>query len=160
MENFKSIKHIEVEPSRINVFIGEPNSGKSNILDALGFLSALGNNPAHFPEMVRVRNFSEIYHYKKVGNPVVIATNFGGVAGIYRSFLPFAFINDKKTNTRVESRVVDVVTDNLKAELKCRDYIDEEVATKINGVLSRFGVHLNAEVYTFSLPRIVSEVSI
>ncbi len=153
MENFKYIKHIEVEPLRINVFIGEPNSGKSNILDALGFLSALGNNPAHFPEMVRVRNFS-------VGNPAVIATSFGGVAGIYRSFLPFAFINDKKTNTRVESRVVDVVTDNLKAELKDRDYIDEEVAMKIDGVLSRFGVHLNAEVYTFSLPRIVSEVSI
>jgi len=37
--NFKSIKHLKQECKRINVLIGEPNTGKSNILEALGLLS-------------------------------------------------------------------------------------------------------------------------
>lgn len=41
IENFKSIKDLTVECKRINLFIGEPNSGKSNILEALGLLSWL-----------------------------------------------------------------------------------------------------------------------
>lgn len=35
IENFKSIKHLELECKRINVFIGEPNTGKSNIIEAI-----------------------------------------------------------------------------------------------------------------------------
>jgi len=36
IQNFKSIKSLEFEARRVNVFIGEPNTGKSNILEALG----------------------------------------------------------------------------------------------------------------------------
>ncbi len=37
IKNFKSIKKVELNNcSRINVFIGKPNVGKSNILEALG----------------------------------------------------------------------------------------------------------------------------
>ena len=36
IENFKSIKHLSLDCKRVNVFIGEPNAGKSNILEALG----------------------------------------------------------------------------------------------------------------------------
>ena len=41
IKNYKSINQMELNCSRINVFIGEPNSGKSNILEALdlSFLS-------------------------------------------------------------------------------------------------------------------------
>ena len=35
IQNFKSIKDLELDCSRINVFIGKPNVGKSNILEAL-----------------------------------------------------------------------------------------------------------------------------
>lgn len=41
MKNFKSIKDLTIDCKRINLFIGEPNTGKSNILEALGFLSWL-----------------------------------------------------------------------------------------------------------------------
>jgi energy-coupling factor transporter ATP-binding protein EcfA2 len=37
---FKSIENVEFEPSRINVLIGANGSGKSNLLEALGVLSA------------------------------------------------------------------------------------------------------------------------
>lgn len=41
IRNFKSIKDLTVDCKRINLFIGEPNTGKSNILEALGLLSWL-----------------------------------------------------------------------------------------------------------------------
>jgi AAA15 family ATPase/GTPase len=41
MKNFKSIKDLTIDCKRINLFVGEPNTGKSNILEALGLLSWL-----------------------------------------------------------------------------------------------------------------------
>lgn len=40
IENFKSIKHLKMDCKRINIFIGEPNTGKSNILETLGIFSS------------------------------------------------------------------------------------------------------------------------
>jgi energy-coupling factor transporter ATP-binding protein EcfA2 len=37
---FKSIEHVEFEPGRVNVLIGANGSGKSNLLEAIGILSA------------------------------------------------------------------------------------------------------------------------
>ena len=39
IKGFKSVKSIRLDCRRINLLIGEPNTGKSNILEALGFLS-------------------------------------------------------------------------------------------------------------------------
>ena len=39
IKNFKSIKDLSIDCKRINLFIGEPNAGKSNILEALGVMS-------------------------------------------------------------------------------------------------------------------------
>ena len=49
INNFKSIKHLKQPCTRVNVFIGEPNTGKSNILEAIGFIS-----------------YSEFYQYGKL----------------------------------------------------------------------------------------------
>ena len=40
VERFKSIRHAEVELGRVNLFIGGNGAGKSNILEAIGVLSA------------------------------------------------------------------------------------------------------------------------
>jgi predicted ATPase len=40
IENFKSVRSLQVELGRINVFIGENGSGKSNILEAIAMASA------------------------------------------------------------------------------------------------------------------------
>jgi hypothetical protein len=39
ISNFKSIKHLRLRCRRVNLFIGEPNNGKSSILEAIGLLS-------------------------------------------------------------------------------------------------------------------------
>ena len=40
IKNFKSIKDLHLDCKRVNVFIGKPNVGKSNILEGLGLLGA------------------------------------------------------------------------------------------------------------------------
>jgi len=44
IQNFKSINNLEIETGRINLFIGENGSGKSNLLEALVFASASDSN--------------------------------------------------------------------------------------------------------------------
>ena len=45
IENFKSLRHIELNDcKRINIFIGKPNVGKSNILEALSLFSLTHNS--------------------------------------------------------------------------------------------------------------------
>lgn len=44
IQNFKSIYNLELEVGRVNLFIGENGSGKSNLLEALVFVSASESN--------------------------------------------------------------------------------------------------------------------
>jgi len=44
IQNFKSIYDLEIEVGRVNLFIGENGSGKSNLLEALVFVSASESN--------------------------------------------------------------------------------------------------------------------
>jgi len=44
IQNFKSIYDLELEVGRVNLFIGENGSGKSNLLEALVFVSASESN--------------------------------------------------------------------------------------------------------------------
>ncbi len=44
IENFKSIQNLDLELGRINVFIGENGSGKTNILEAIGICRAAYQN--------------------------------------------------------------------------------------------------------------------
>ena len=38
IQNFKSIKDVTMKPRRVNIVIGKPNVGKSNILEAMSLL--------------------------------------------------------------------------------------------------------------------------
>ena len=44
IKNFKSIYDLDINVGRINLFIGENGSGKSNLLEALVFVSASQSN--------------------------------------------------------------------------------------------------------------------
>jgi AAA15 family ATPase/GTPase len=39
IQNFKSVPDLRFDAKRVNLFIGEPNTGKTNILEALALLS-------------------------------------------------------------------------------------------------------------------------
>ncbi len=63
IKHFKSIKTLELKPKRVNVFVGKPNSGKSNILEALSLFSALPNG--NLKDFVR---FEKLRHLSYDGN--------------------------------------------------------------------------------------------
>lgn len=75
IKNFKSIKHLKLDCKRINVFIGEPNTGKSNILETLGIFSygcyGLGYS-ADLRDFVRFETMSNLFYDEDLSNEVRI----------------------------------------------------------------------------------------
>ncbi len=71
IENFKSVKHLEISPRRINIFVGKPNVGKSNILEAISMLS----NTSTINDVVRFSHTYQLFYDNDVTQPVKIFTN-------------------------------------------------------------------------------------
>jgi AAA15 family ATPase/GTPase len=71
IQNFKSIKDLKLDCSRVNVFIGEPNTGKSNILEALAIRSAsyTGFNIKPF---VRYEKMNNLFYDNAIDNKIRI----------------------------------------------------------------------------------------
>jgi len=72
IKNFKSIKHLEMECKRINLFIGEPNAGKSNILEALGLASWYKYGDTSLKEYVRFQGTQNLFYDDLLDQPVEI----------------------------------------------------------------------------------------
>lgn len=66
IHNFKSIKHLDINCKRINIFIGEPNTGKTNILETIGFLSQI--NRANLKQYVRFESIIELFNDQTTDN--------------------------------------------------------------------------------------------
>jgi AAA15 family ATPase/GTPase len=65
IENFKSLRSVEIKDcKRINLFIGRPNVGKSNILEALSMFSLKQSKPAEsilFRELIRTDSEIDLF---------------------------------------------------------------------------------------------------
>lgn len=72
IRNFKSIKELSLPCRRFNLFIGEPNTGKSNLLEALGLLSFIGArqyNPAiALDGFVRHERTAHLFYDEELGD--------------------------------------------------------------------------------------------
>jgi AAA15 family ATPase/GTPase len=71
IENFKSIKSLTLDCKRINLFIGEPNTGKSNILEAIGTLSHAGHG-LHINRFVRFEAMTDLFYDRILEEPIKI----------------------------------------------------------------------------------------
>lgn len=71
IQNFKSIKSLEFEAKRVNVFIGEPNAGKSNILEALGMTSFF-YNMKNLKDFVRYHSIDNVFYDNDISKNVFI----------------------------------------------------------------------------------------
>lgn len=103
INNYKSINQIDLNCSRINVLIGEPNSGKSNILEALdlSYLSWLihSNNIAELSgfEKVNIKDFfradkvDRLFHLGDTSKQISIVHNGFSI----NTYLEFNNKNDK-----------------------------------------------------------------
>ena len=91
VSNFKSIKHLKLdECRRINLFIGYPNVGKSNIIEAMSLFSVpYLSEGENLNKLIRVENKNELF-YDLSNNFCEIETDF---EKIEISTTPFLKIN-------------------------------------------------------------------
>ncbi len=81
IKNFKSIKEAKFDCKRINVFIGEPNVGKSNILEALSlFVSpTCALDIPILKDYIRYEKTSNLFYDNDRKNTISVKTNIGVV---------------------------------------------------------------------------------
>lgn len=72
IKNFKSIKDLELRCKKINIFIGEPNTGKSNILEAIGLLSFSNYGTGDLGQFIRFENMTDLFYDHILGDPIAI----------------------------------------------------------------------------------------
>lgn len=72
---------------RINVLIGPPNVGKSNILEALGLFHYVENHTNSFQDIVRIHELRDLFNNWDVGKEISI--------NIDNTYLVFGEYNDK-----------------------------------------------------------------
>ncbi len=76
IHNFKSVKDLTLPCKRFNIFIGEPNTGKSNILEALGLISFVGARQdlpdSQLAGFVRHERLSHLFYDEEVEKPLYI----------------------------------------------------------------------------------------
>lgn len=75
IKNFKSIRHQKIEGcKRINVFIGYPNVGKSNVLEALSLFCIDNFNPV-FSSFIRIEKLTTLFHNGEVTKQAEVRVN-------------------------------------------------------------------------------------
>ena len=76
IHNFKSVKDLTLPCKRFNIFIGEPNTGKSNILEALGLISFVGVRryalDTELAGFVRHERMSNLFYEEDIGCPLSV----------------------------------------------------------------------------------------
>lgn len=75
--SYKSIANAELTAKRVNVFIGEPNSGKSNLLEALALLSS--GTSLYLQEILRARQPADLFFDHEIESEIglTIDNSFG-----------------------------------------------------------------------------------
>lgn len=81
IKNFKSLQECEIEQcNRINLFIGRPNVGKSNIIEALSLFtipSLKENSSKKLSNLIRLEHETELFYNGNWEKETIINTNLG-----------------------------------------------------------------------------------
>lgn len=106
IKNFKSIRDLVMPCRKLNILLGEPNSGKSNILEALALKSQSAFDNYLNPNIFRYKSVSDLFYDFNIGNPIEVLTD-GAQSSFAYSILPdqsfenlFTFSLDHKVSSQ------------------------------------------------------------
>ncbi len=79
IKNFKSLKDVKMQCKRINVLLGKPNVGKSNILEALSLYVAPYCSAAKLllKDYIRYEKLSNLFYDQDRKNQIIVSSNLG-----------------------------------------------------------------------------------
>lgn len=118
IKNFKSIKRLKFKPKKVNVFIGKPNVGKSNILEAMSLMTGLYNtqfsdNFFNDEKILRYREIYNLFYDESVENEIEVITDKSKVLlDFYRNNFVYVSL-DKKWLSVFNKTPLDSNIDNL-----------------------------------------------
>ncbi|WP_201985705.1 AAA family ATPase [Hymenobacter rubidus] len=77
IQNFKSIRSAVLHPRRVNLIIGQPNVGKSTVLEAMCLLGSLPyeHKKKFMRSFIRYEKPSQLFHDSLMTNPIRIETD-------------------------------------------------------------------------------------
>jgi len=82
IKNFKSIKDLDLDCKRINIFIGEPNTGKSNILETIGLASHICYG--ELKDFVRFETMLDLFYDRNLDDKLEIRFDDNELALAYK----------------------------------------------------------------------------
>lgn len=100
IKNFRGIEHLKIDDfARVNVFLGQNNSGKSSVLEALMLLMGMSN--PDMPQQLNYlrtnvfnpfRNISYLFHNMDINNaPVIMSEQFDALRRLLELKLTYVF---------------------------------------------------------------------
>jgi AAA15 family ATPase/GTPase len=130
IKNFKSIKDLTMPCKKLNVFIGEPNSGKSNIIEALSLQCQNAIGQVLNDRMFRYKTIGNLFYDFNINNPIEVNT------GDRTSVLKYAIRNDGAPENQFT-----FLLDSIK-DIDQPIYIGHDGKILHSGNLGRTNVHL------------------
>ncbi len=93
VSNFKSVRQLDIECRKVNVFIGEPNTGKSNILESLALMSWCARPSQNLGDYVRFQATQNLFYDQLVDREIHLSLSLS--AGNPDARLYVRFVNDR-----------------------------------------------------------------
>jgi len=148
--NFKSIRHAKIEGcKRINVFIGYPNVGKSNILEALGlfslpYLKLIGSKK--ITEFIRLKNLPELFFNADIRNSIELKIN--------HSEAYFKATYSEESSYPLEC-IFSFIDDNSRSTIKdaIKIYANHDLNARIENLSESVNDIFTTKKYAFSLDK-------
>ena len=75
IKNFKSLKELHIPCKKLNIFIGEPNSGKSNIIEALALQSQNAFGQTLNKDIFRYKTIGDLFYDYNINEPIEVITD-------------------------------------------------------------------------------------
>jgi predicted ATPase len=163
--NFKSIKQLDLnECSRINLFIGRPNVGKSNILEALSVLGLSHirfNTDKNINNFIRLENGPELFFDGNINTRITINTNILSAAISYEPKVTFGRKGNMGTESITNDWGLHVDIANNTEPLACYS-IDENlnlIERDVRGesfLVKKYAFNLNVQYKQANVPFLIT----
>ena len=92
VSNFKSIRQLDIECKKVNLFIGEPNTGKSNILESLALLSWSARLNQNLVDYIRFQTIQHLFYDQVIDHEIRISLSLS--TGKPETSLSVHFVKD------------------------------------------------------------------